>query len=172
MRSLRGSISAEQKRQWDHCICTVLQQIVVERSVASVHTFLPISSEVNIYPFIAQLLNWGIEVVCPESLAGGNMRNLVLHSLSELKTGIFGTRYPSSGELYTGRYDLIVVPGLAFDHTKHRLGYGAGYYDIFLGVQPDACKVGVAYPFQLVEQLPVEPHDVPMDQVILGTTTC
>jgi 5-formyltetrahydrofolate cyclo-ligase len=46
------------------------------------------------------------------------------------------------------------------------LGYGAGFFDTFLVKHRDAQKIGVAFPFQLVEKVPCEPHDIPMDQVI------
>lgn len=169
MQLLREQIPPLQKQQWDEAICRELLHIVAERSVRSVHTYLPMGQEVNIYPFVEQMLDRGVTVICPESLPNRRLRNLVLYSTERLKPGVFGTRYPDSGECYTGSYDLIVVPGLAFDQYGNRLGYGAGYYDLFLSEHPGAYKVGVAYPFQLVEQLPVEPHDIPMDQLLTGT---
>jgi 5-formyltetrahydrofolate cyclo-ligase len=62
--------------------------------------------------------------------------------------------------------ELIVVPGVAFDPTGNRMGRGRGFYDRLLKSTPNAMKVGVAYDFQLLDKIPVEPHDVPMDSVI------
>ncbi len=64
--------------------------------------------------------------------------------------------------------DLVLIPGMAFDVKGNRMGRGAGYYDRILKRTLRALKVGVAFKFQMVEQIPVEAHDVPMDLVICG----
>ncbi len=71
------------------------------------------------------------------------------------------------GALFTdwGKIDLILVPGVAFDKSGNRLGRGKGYYDKVLK-QTGAYKLGVCFDFQLVERVPVEPHDVKMDRVV------
>ncbi len=64
--------------------------------------------------------------------------------------------------------DVVVVPGVAFTAAGDRLGQGGGWYDRFLpGVRPDCTTVGVAFAEQIVASLPVEPHDVRIDQVVL-----
>jgi len=63
------------------------------------------------------------------------------------------------------KVDIVVVPAVAFDLQGHRLGYGKGYYDRFLK-KTKAVKVGVAYDFQIVEKLPAEQHDIPVDLII------
>ena len=62
--------------------------------------------------------------------------------------------------------DLIIVPGVAFDRQMNRMGRGRGFYDRLLKTTPHAFKVGVAFDFQMVEEVPVEPFDVPMDAVV------
>jgi 5-formyltetrahydrofolate cyclo-ligase len=63
--------------------------------------------------------------------------------------------------------DCIMVPGVAFDRNGGRLGNGAGYYDHLLkSVRVDAVLIGVCFESQLVEQVALERHDVPMDVVI------
>ncbi len=62
---------------------------------------------------------------------------------------------------------LVVVPGLAFTPGGHRLGYGGGYYDRFLAsLPPSAVTVGVCFHEQLVDDLPLDPHDRPVDLVV------
>lgn len=61
---------------------------------------------------------------------------------------------------------MIVVPGVAFDRNKNRMGRGRGFYDRLLKSTPNAVKVGVAFSFQLFDTIPVEPFDVPMDIVV------
>lgn len=68
-----------------------------------------------------------------------------------------------------GEIDLVVCPGVAFTADGRRLGRGRGYYDRYLGDPVfRGFRVGVCYAHQLVDDLPVEPHDVRMDRVITG----
>lgn len=63
--------------------------------------------------------------------------------------------------------DVVVVPGLAFTVAGDRLGQGGGWYDRFLaGVGSDAVTIGVCFGEQLVDRLPIEPHDVRVDHVV------
>lgn len=64
------------------------------------------------------------------------------------------------------KVEIIIVPGVAFDHTGNRMGRGRGFYDRLLKATPNAMKIGVAYDFQMLDEIPVEPHDVKMDKVI------
>ena len=82
-----------------------------------------------------------------------------------LEPGGFGVMVPppQAGELVPA---IVLTPLLAFDVRGHRLGYGGGYYDAFLTQNPKAHTVGIGYPFQLVGQVPVEEHDVVLDQVL------
>lgn len=76
-----------------------------------------------------------------------------------------GTDYVDPSEI-----ELIIVPAVAYDRRGNRLGRGKGFYDRLLG-EAKATKIGVGYEFQLVDEIPVEPHDIPMDMVITQTTT-
>ena len=72
----------------------------------------------------------------------------------------------------TDKIDLIVVPGLAFSRDGHRLGRGAGFFDRLLaGPAAEAYKLGVRFDFQLLESIPIEPHDIVMDTVVTEEIT-
>lgn len=79
----------------------------------------------------------------------------------------FGIGEPTGPE-YTDldHVEMIIVPGMAFDTMGNRMGRGRGFYDRLLKSTPNAYKVGVAFSFQMVEQVPVESFDVPMDAVV------
>ena len=79
--------------------------------------------------------------------------------------GDFNIMEPQN-EPYKGGFDLIVVPGMAFDRAGNRLGRGRGYYDRFLAKHPDVKRIGICFDFQLVDEVPAEPFDIRMDEVI------
>ncbi|MFZ5816252.1 MAG: 5-formyltetrahydrofolate cyclo-ligase [Bacillota bacterium] len=88
---------------------------------------------------------------------------LWLHQwVGEPVAGAYGIQEPAPDwpRVEPGEVDLAVVPGVAFDRTGNRLGYGGGYYDRTLPLMGRGRFVALAYAFQLVEALPAEPHDV------------
>lgn len=88
-----------------------------------------------------------------------------LQSQPDLKIHILGQS--KDAEITTAKFDLVLVPVLAFDKDNYRLGWGGGFYDRFLANQPQTLKIGLCYQDGLVEQgLPHEPHDVPLDRII------
>ncbi len=85
---------------------------------------------------------------------------------SRLELGAFHIEEPTGDELTpVEEIELIIVPGVAFDRRGNRLGRGKGFYDRLLA-DSRASKIGVAYDFQIVEEIPAEPHDIKMDIVI------
>jgi 5-formyltetrahydrofolate cyclo-ligase len=90
-------------------------------------------------------------------------------SLFELRPGRWNIREPEadpSRAVAPDAVDLILVPGTAFTRDGRRLGRGGGYYDRLLaGLTSAACKIGVCFDFQIVPELPMEPHDQCVDFV-------
>lgn len=96
---------------------------------------------------------------------------LLPYDESRLEIGSFHIEEPTGIETYpVEEIEVIVVPGVAFDRKGHRLGRGKGFYDRLLKTAK-AIKIGVGYDFQLLDELPSEPHDVPMDMIITEKTT-
>lgn len=86
---------------------------------------------------------------------------------TDLRIGPFGIAEPT-GELFTdyASIDIAIIPGVAFDIAGHRLGHGKGYYDKLLPQLTKALKAGLCFPFQVVDKVPTEPFDIPMDIII------
>lgn len=102
-------------------------------------------------------------------------RGLLPLELQSLTAGLevseYGIREPQVGTPWPLEdIDLVVVPGLAFDRRGNRLGRGGGFYDIFLS-QPQlrAIRCGIAYGEQLIDELPVEDNDLPVDMLVTDT---
>ena len=92
-----------------------------------------------------------------------NENELVLHK--------FGYYESSSDDFYDEKtLDIVIVPALAFDSSKNRIGFGGGYYDTFLNKVREKNKntlfIGVCYDFQMIEEVPIEGHDITLDLVI------
>jgi 5-formyltetrahydrofolate cyclo-ligase len=62
--------------------------------------------------------------------------------------------------------EVAVIPGVVFDQSGFRLGYGMGFYDRFLALAPQAIRIGLAFSCQMVDQIPIQDHDVPMDILV------
>lgn len=89
---------------------------------------------------------------------------------SRLEIGSFHIEEPTGDEFMdSSELELIIVPAVAYDRKGNRLGRGKGFYDRLL-CETKAVKIGVAYDFQLYDELPTEEHDVPMDYVITQST--
>lgn len=166
MHNERAKLEKPMKENYDRWICGELWTIIEKNQYQFVHCYLPMGAEINIYPLIERMLEAGITVVTPKTLPKPQMRHFILSSLDELEVGRFGTRHPSNAVVFAGKYDLIIVPGLAFDHLNFRLGYGGGYYDNFLLHHPHTYKLGICYPIQRMKAIPLESHDVQLDQVL------
>lgn len=159
-------------------------QEVVERSLAAqerllawprfhrVHTvalYAPVRNEVATDRLFAALVARGARAVYP-LVVGDDLTFHQVQQHADLLPGHFGVAEPSaeSPQISEKEIELVVVPGVAFDRSGHRLGYGKGYYDRFLAARHEAGGrlIGLCYDFQLVESLPVEEHDVPMDLLV------
>lgn len=85
---------------------------------------------------------------------------------SRLELGAFHIEEPTGDETVSAdEIELVIVPAVAYDRKGNRLGRGKGFYDRLLA-STKATKIGVGYEFQIVDEIPAEPHDVPMDMVI------
>jgi 5-formyltetrahydrofolate cyclo-ligase len=166
MLEQRNKMPRSERNALSEIICAKLWDIILEKNVKVIHSFLPMGSEVNLLPLLQKALDNRLTVVVPKTLKKRQMQNLVLTDLKHMEPGIFNTYHPKDAEEYQGHYDLIIVAGLAFDRRNYRVGYGGGYYDSFLAEQPLPLKLGVFFPFQRMAEVPVEAHDVRLDGVV------
>lgn len=107
---------------------------------------------------------------------GDDLRLVPYRGNNHLKAGSFGILEPIAEEIgptdpiTPSTLDLIIVPGVAFDRKNNRLGRGKGYYDRLLA-KLDIPKIGICFDFQLFDEIPAEPFDRKMNQVISENET-
>ena len=104
------------------------------------------------------------QIILP-TVVGDDIIPVAYEKDTDFAVGDFNILEPQN-EPYKGDFDLIVVPGVAFDHNGNRLGRGRGYYDRFLCQHLSVKRIGICFDFQLVDEIPTEPFDIRMDEVI------
>ena len=144
----------------------------LKAQMPSAHTvlfFAPMPDELDVWPVLELSLALGTNCALPffdaEKKTYGARR--LNHLATEIIAGKFGVREPaaSCAEIPLDRFDLVLVPGMAFDLSGNRLGRGRGFYDRLLE-KVSGIKCGVAYDFQLLEQIPTEPHDAKVNFIL------
>jgi len=168
----RRSLSVSERRERSRRIVSLCRQIAGFSTAEVVCSYVSFREEVETVEFIAALLQEGRRVAVPVHLHGTPQPLIFaeIHALSEMVRNHFGILQPpreTARLLPTTAIPLFLVPGLAFDPAGHRLGYGLGFYDrAFADAAPGALKVGLAFEMQVLESVPADPHDVPMDLVV------
>ncbi|MGE5631427.1 MAG: 5-formyltetrahydrofolate cyclo-ligase [Caulobacteraceae bacterium] len=139
--------------------------------LSDIMVYLDFKKEVKTDSIISYCLENGKNIYVPVCIP--ETHELVasrIVSLDDLHSGFYGIREPGlhSIRLSDSRLlDLILVPGVAFDKSGNRLGFGAGYYDRFMSrLGSGVKKVALAYSFQLVDQVPSGEYDVPLDFIV------
>jgi 5-formyltetrahydrofolate cyclo-ligase len=130
-----------------------------------VAAYLPIGTEIATAPIIAALHQRGAQIALPRVTSRTSPLRFYTWSPGEpLTAGPFGLQQPvdDAPELTP---DVILTPLLGFDRAGNRIGYGAGHYDRAFAAHPHARRVGIAWSFQHVPQIPVDPWDVPLHAI-------
>ena len=125
--------------------------------------------EVATKKIINEALRAGKRVALPRCTSQNRIVPKEIKDDSCLEKGIYGIYEPKKRErtVQPEKIDLFIVPGVAFDKKNNRLGRGKGYYDKFLkNLPPGKCSVGLAFDFQIVDNLPCDSHDIPVSKVI------
>lgn len=136
------------------------------RQAIAIYGYYPFNQEVRLLPLLKAALAQGKRVALPR-VANGQMRFFFIDSLTDTVPGYRGIREPAPfcppAEDPTA---LVILPGLAFDHSGNRLGYGGGFYDRFLSREPNHPTIALCYDFQMVECLETNQFDHPADRVL------
>jgi 5-formyltetrahydrofolate cyclo-ligase len=127
------------------------------------------ASELSLDYFIQTALADGKQIVLPRIVEDYRLTWHTITDLSELQLGQHGIAEPpmSNPSIDPLELSVLILPGVAFTLAGDRLGSGGGYYDRLLASYTGT-TIGVGYACQLVDSLPVEPHDQRLTQVIVG----
>jgi 5-formyltetrahydrofolate cyclo-ligase len=140
----------------------------------TVSGFMPLKSEINPLPLMRKLADAGARLALP--VVAGRGKPLIMRAWQwsePLVSGVWGIREPGPAAPEV-QPDILLVPLLAFDRSGHRIGYGAGYYDLTiteLRAQKPIAAVGIAFAAQEIETVPKTAFDARLDLVLTENET-
>ena len=172
IRARLAVLTPEQRVAASRQARALLEKQVVWKNAKLIFFYAPVAEEMDIWPLLTDALAAGKTVALPrfDSATGRYVACQVQDVVKDLNHGQFGIREPGGHCIAVppNRLDLVLVPGVAFDVHGRRLGRGKGFYDQMLAtVRGTTC--GVAFDEQIVEAIPVEPHDVHLNCILTPT---
>lgn len=177
--SIRNGLTADEVYRLSKNIFLKLKENSFFKSAAHVMVYLDFKNEVKTDFVINHCLELGKKIYIPICIPETHELCISrMTDLKELETGLYGIREPKTEYIRLSEsklIDLVIVPGVSFDVSGNRIGFGAGYYDRFMKrLRHDAVKAALAYSFQVTDAIPSDKYDIPMDYIITekGTISC
>lgn len=166
MKQLRMMLSEEEKMHAANQVFELLEQTAAFIMADRILMYHSLPDELQTHAFLKK---WNTRKQFFLPRVNGVNLDILPYDESRLELGAFHIEEPSGNDtIDVDNIELIIVPAVAYDRRGNRLGRGKGFYDRLLQ-ESKATKIGVAYEFQIYDELPVEPHDVPVDLVITQT---
>ncbi|MBU2504382.1 MAG: 5-formyltetrahydrofolate cyclo-ligase [Candidatus Omnitrophica bacterium] len=171
LRELFSQSEEEIKRRSEN-VQNSLSNLSIYKEAKVIMGYYPLRGEVDILGMVRK--SWGTKRFCFSvlDLEKENLRPFEVENLEEeFVLGPLGAMQPDTRktkEVDVREIDMVIIPSLALDRQKNRLGRGAGFYDHFLKtIEASTKKVGVIFEFQFLESLPIHPsQDVKVDVVV------
>ena len=163
IKDLKKNITAEERTRFSEQIRCRIEQLPEFKQAKTILLYHSLPDEVDTSSFL-KLWKEDKRLLLP-AVKGDNLIICNYHP-EKLKTGSYGIIEPQgNGITDLSVIDMIIIPGIAFDKKRNRLGRGKGYYDRLLP-QVTGCKIGICYNCQITDLLPTEKHDIPMNYII------
>lgn len=176
MRDLRSSMHAIKRAGDELSLCEKLMSLPAVRNAKTVGVYRALNSELSLDAVVTEMRkkNPQIVIAYPAIVGDGLMK---FANVGANDNPVFFENplaVVSGADDYNWvnpqNFDLLLVPGLAFDSHCRRLGQGGGYYDKYIPLlSPDSMTVGVAFDEQIIDEVPAEPSDVSVDYVVTPT---
>lgn len=166
VRGFKKEVSLEEKKRRSLPIMEKVEQLDAFQRAKTILLYWSMDDEVYTQDFVRQ---WYEQKCLLLPCVDGD--DLLLRQYTGIESMQLGPQFgipEPVGPVFEqlDKVEMIVVPGVAFDRQRNRMGRGRGFYDRLLKSTPNAIKVGVAFDFQIFDSIPVETFDVPMDVVV------
>ena len=159
-----AKLSPDEKKNLSEATLLKIEQLPEFKNAKNILLFHSLPDEVTTHDFLDK---WSGHKCLLLPVVNGDKLELKHYEGKEsLKTGSFGIQEPQ-GKLFTelDKIDMVLLPGVAFDRDRNRLGRGKGYYDRLLP-KLSGIKIGVCFPCQLVDHVPCREWDVKVNMVV------
>ncbi|MDW5299480.1 MAG: 5-formyltetrahydrofolate cyclo-ligase [Sedimentibacter sp.] len=174
--NIRNNMEKEDVLKKSNVILNKIVSSEIYKNSRTVFIYMDFKNEVITSQLINQMLKEKKRVVIPYT----DIINTVIipseiksmeNYLTLSKFGYYEPIFEKIVPVNPQEFDLVVVPGVAFDKNLNRVGFGKGYYDkILKNIRTDAQIVAIAYEFQVLDEIPCEEHDIKMDKIITEET--
>lgn len=166
MKALRESLTEQERSAAADKLGQRLFQTECWKNAGSVYTYVSYNGEMDTYHIIRQAFLEDKRVFVPK-VEGDDMHFFEIYDIEkDLQPGAYGIMEPNTLGEDISREGLMIIPGLAFDRKKNRLGYGGGFYDRYLKRPNTHCKVAIGFDFQIIERIPTDEYDIPVDYIV------
>ena len=166
MKAKRNALTEDEKYRAAAKCLSKLKALPDFMKADWVYAYIACRNELETKDIISWCIRNGKHVAVPK-VHGEYMHFYEITSLEDCKPGAFGILEPIGEEKdRITKPGFMLVPGLAFDREKNRLGYGGGFYDKYLASHEKIITAALGYDFQIVEKVPSESHDRRMDYLI------
>ncbi len=170
---LRRNMDREEAECRSRIICRKFIESDEYRNASSILLYKAYNNEVGTDMIFESALRDRKTVAYPRSrIEDGEpvMRFYIVSGTDRFVSGYKGIPEPCSAcDEMTGRADICIAPGVAFDSMCHRVGYGKAFYDRFLRENAPGLVIGLAYDIQIVDSIEPDADDVTPDMVITDT---
>jgi 5-formyltetrahydrofolate cyclo-ligase len=164
----RRMLTVEMVRESSDQVVALIEQLPAFQAAQTVLIYYPTRNEIDVLSLIKKYKR--TKTFLFPVVKGRSMDACPYEGNEKMHRGKYNIPEPTTAP-YTGKIDLTIVPGLAFDAKGNRLGRGGGYYDRFIKKLTHAVLVGVGYDFQLVDEVPAARHDQHVHRIILPSKT-
>lgn len=168
-RKIRAQIPSETRKHADNQIAKRLFNRPEYRDARIIYCYMSFKDEADTASIIDESLRLGKQVALPRVSGKRKMEFFFISGQKDLVTGFMGIKEPAGYCLEASAPSedaLVLLPGLAFDRSGARLGYGGGFYDTYLAKHAGCKKAALAYSAQIAPEIPTEPVDVKTDMII------
>ena len=162
----RSLLSEAERLEKSQQIVRFLKKIPEFNQAKTVFCYISYLDEVETHPLISDFLHEKRTLAVPKIMDKTRMLAIPLDDLSNLEPDKLGILTPKSSQTADFDFDIAITPGLGFTEQGDRLGYGRGYYDRWFSKNTVKMKIGIAFEVQIVDELPLEETDLPLDILV------
>lgn len=168
MREKKKSLFEAEIISYSDTVCEILISQPIYKNAEAIYPYLAYNQEIITTRLIEQAWRDGKRVAVPKCFKNNEMEFFYIRSFGDVAPGYMDIPEPISGDIARDSSALMLMPGLAFDKSFNRIGYGGGFYDRYLDRYSKSrfIKAAFAYDFQLFEHIDTEEHDYKADLII------